>query len=179
MTEHDTLAAAFAAALADMTNLKPDAKSNRGGYVSLSALLEACRPILAKHGLAVFQQTRSHDGELQVQTVVVGAGGMYHSGWLGIAPKDRGGQEAGAALTFMRRFSLQAFLAITGGDDDAVVPRGQVAELGAAFGRAGIKGRDERLAFVERTLGRAVESSKELSEAEADTVVQALHEMRP
>ena len=81
-------------------------------------------------------------------------------------------------MTFMRRFSMQAFLGITGGDDDAVVSRGQVAELGAAFSRAGIKDREDRLRFVEQVLGRPVESSKELSEAESQRVIRELNEMR-
>ena len=165
-----TAALAFAAALGTMSNLKPDAKSNRGGYVSLSALLEASRPILAAHGLGVWQDTR---------TILVGDGAHISSEWLGMVPAERGGQAVGAALTFLRRFSLQAMLGITGGDDDAVVPRGQVAELGAAFTRAGIRDRQERLDRVALIIGRTVESSKELSESEVAKVIAELNEMRP
>jgi len=174
-----TAALAFAAALGTMSNLKPDAKSNRGGYVSLSALLEASRPILAAHGLGVWQDTRTIDGEIQVRTIIVGDGAHISSEWLGMVPAERGGQAVGAALTFLRRFSLQAMLGITGGDDDAVVPRGQVAELGAAFTRAGIRDRQERLDRVALIIGRTVESSKELSESEVAKVIAELNEMRP
>ena len=180
-----TAALAFAAALGDMSNLKPDAKSNRGGYVSLSALLEAARPILAAHGLGVWQDTRTIDGEIQVRTIIVGDGAHISSEWLGMVPAERGipgvvdGQAVGAALTFLRRFSLQAMLGITGGDDDAVVPRGQVAELGAAFTRSGIRDRQERLDRVALIIGRTVESSKELSESEVAKVIAELNEMRP
>ena len=123
---------AFAAALADMANLKPDAQSNRGGYVSLSALIAACRPILAKHGLSMTQDMRTTNGEVQVQTSVVGHGSKVSTGWYGLEPKGPGGQELLGAQKFVCRGQLQAFLGITGGDDDAVVPRGQVADLGAA-----------------------------------------------
>ena len=173
------LSGQVAKALADLHNLRPDARSNRGGYVSLSALLDAARPVLAKHGLAVFQDARTVNGVIEVRTVLVGAGGTLSSDWLGMPPMERGGQAVGSALTFLRRFSLQSFLGITGGDDDAVVPRGQVAMLGAAFSRAGIRDRAERLRYVADIIGRDVESSKELTEPEAAAVVASLNEMRP
>lgn len=170
---------AFTKALAGMHNLTPDGKSNRGAYVTLSALLEAVRPIMAKEGLAVSQDCKTEDGQVWVRTIVSGHGYSMHGEWLGMKPAGATGQELGAAIAFLRRFSLQTLLCITGGDDDSVVDRGQVAQLGAAYSRSGLKGRDERLAFAEKVLGRVIESTKELTAPEVAKLINALDEMRP
>ena len=171
----------LADALNDARNLVAEGKSNRGGYVTLDQLLDECRRVMAAHGYAVVQSASSDDGVVAVTSMVVDSEDrkVFESGRYGVPVQDRNGQAYGAALTFARRGSLMSLLGITGGSEDSVVPRGQVASLGAAFSRAGISGREDRLALVEQVLSRTVESSKELTEEETRQVIMELEEMRP
>ena len=168
-------------ALNDARNLVAEGKSNRGGYVTLDQLLDESRRVMGAHGYAVIQSASSDDGIVAVTSMVVDSEDrkVFESGRYGVPVQDRNGQAYGAALTFARRGSLMSLLGITGGTEDAVVPRGKVAELGAAFRRAGIEDRDERIQVVEQVLSRSVESSKEMSDEEYDQVIMELNEMRP
>lgn len=50
----------------------------------------------------------------------------------------------------------------------------QLAKIGALMGELGIKERDERLGYVAHIVGHGVESSKDLTKAEAHKVIDAL-----
>lgn len=50
----------------------------------------------------------------------------------------------------------------------------QLAKIGALMGEIGIKERDERLGYVAHVIGHGVESSKDLTKAEASKVIEAL-----
>ena len=54
------------------------------------------------------------------------------------------------------------------------VTAAQLAKLGASMGDLGITDRDLRLQYVADVIGRPVESSKQLSKAEASKVIEAL-----
>ncbi len=171
----------LADALNDARNLLGEGKSNRGGYVTLDQMLDECRRVMSAHGYGLTQSAESVDGSVGVRTVIFNDQDVvvFESGCYLVPVADRNGQAFGAALTFARRGSLASALGITGGSDDAVVHRGQVAALGAAFTRAGITNREDRLKLVEHVLSRPVESSKELTEVEAQQVIMELEEMRP
>ncbi len=171
----------LADALNDARNLLGEGKSNRGGYVTLDQMLDECRRVMAAHGYGLTQSAETLDWGIGVRTVIFNDQDVvvFESGCYAVPAADRNGQAFGAALTFARRGSLASTLGITGGSDDSVVPRGQVAALGAAFSRAGISSREDRLKFVEEVLSRPVESSKELTEEEVRCVVMELDEMRP
>ena len=168
------------AALAAMSNPTPEGKSNRGAYVTLDQLTDHGRALLQAHRLAVTVGVWTEDGTVRASVTFLHPDGAYtpEPRGFGVPAKGPSGQEYHAALTFARRGALLSALNITGGNDDAVVPRGQVAELGAAFTRAGIRGREERLERVAFILGRHVESSKELSEVEAALVLRELDSYR-
>lgn len=61
--------------------------------------------------------------------------------------------------------------------DGAGITAGQIKAMGAAFTAAGVRDRDNRLEFISRTVGRPVESSKDLTRTEASTVLDAIKEM--
>ncbi len=170
----------LADALNDARNLVGEGKSNRGSYVSLDQLLDECRRVMGAHGYAVVQSASSDDGIVAVTSMVVDGEDrkVFESGRYGVPVQDRNGQAYGAALTFARRGSLMSLLGITGGSEDAVVPRGQVAALGAAFTRAGITDRQERIDRAGLIIGRTVESSKEMTADETAKVIRELDEMR-
>ena len=171
----------LADALNAARNLVGEGKSNRGGYVTLDQMLDECRRVMSEHGYGLTQSAETVDGSVGVRTVIVNEHDVvvFESGCYSVPAEERRGQAFGAALTFARRGSLATTLGITGGSDDAVVPAGAVAALGAAFTRAGIRDRDERLRRAESIVGRPLESSKELTDKERQMVIDELEEMRP
>lgn len=88
-------------------------------YVTLDNLLQAVRPLLAKHGLS-FVQSPSGDGEnISVTTLL-----MHESGqWIESNPfllkaAKADPQGAGSAVTYGRRYSLSSVLGVAWDDDD-------------------------------------------------------------
>lgn len=86
-----------------------------------------------------------------------GVGGGYDQRGTRTAPRSRGTARdiAGAA------------------DPNAATPK-QLGAIKAAFAAANISERDDMLAFVANVIGREVQSSKEMSKAEASKVLEAL-----
>ena len=119
----ETLAAAFAAALAEMPSPALDKTNTAFGrfrYASLGSFLETCRPHLARFGLALasdFEPTP--DGNLMCWTVIRDATGDT----LRLAPVPvrvdlAKPQATGSAMTYARRYSLSAALGVVGDEDD-------------------------------------------------------------
>lgn len=117
------VAAAIVAAQAELTN-PPKSKtvhvaSRTTGqrftysFAPLPDILDAVRPVLAKHKLAVLQIIR--DRVLETRLV-------HQSGqWLAstyLLPEIQDSQAFGSAITYGRRYSLCAILGIAGDDDD-------------------------------------------------------------
>jgi hypothetical protein len=132
------LAPALIKALAETQDIVADSKNpfHHNSYASLSAHLKALKPIFAKHGLAVVQFPTSvgFDGGVGVKTMVLHTSGEFIAESISIeAPlkkeKDgsekRGytGQEAGALLSYLRRYALAAVAGVATEDDDAETNR--------------------------------------------------------
>lgn len=104
---------------ADSTN--PFHKSK---YASLAAHLSALKPIFAKHGLAIIQFPIGNDGAVGVRTMVVHAdGGCVTSDALIPAEKGMSGQQAGAVISYLRRYALASVAGVATDDDDAETDR--------------------------------------------------------
>ena len=180
----DTVTGRYAAALADMTN--PD--TNRDGhhpgsrYVTLDAVLDHVRPVLAKHGLGV-AQTATEDG---IRTVLIAVDGETYD--LGLYPVQWAGnpQQNGSAVTYARRFALQMAFGIFGETDDdgqAAVPktrrapakRGEItaAQLKRLQATWSDVPRDARLAEWGRIIGRPVTTANDLTRDEAGKIIEA------
>lgn len=118
----DSLPAAFAAALMEMPSPALDRVNPRFNqrYATIGSYLDACRPHLAKFGLALasdFEPTT--DGNLVCWTVIRDASGET----LRLAPVpvkvDLGAPQAtGSQMTYARRYSISAALGIVGIEDD-------------------------------------------------------------
>jgi hypothetical protein len=175
---------ALALALPKIANPGKDGKSHHGKYLTLPALLDHVRPILAEHGLAVVQ-TIDADG---VSTLFVHESGtVYLAGCvpLGSFPNP---QAQGSAISYARRYGLQAAVGVSGADDDATTavratqapaatrtgPRmigaGQLKALQASYSAVP---RQARLDEWARLIGRPVESANELTAAEASQIMDA------
>lgn len=108
----------FVAALNALENVSAN-KSNpafKGSkYVSLDQLLDACKPVLAKHNLALCQWVdTTADGRIGVQTSFRHRDGtVFPGGMLFIRADGMTPQQIGAALTYIRRQSAQTAMCVS------------------------------------------------------------------
>jgi len=134
------IATALASAQAEMHNpvkdrvarVKSDKADYTYNYADLSSVLDAVRPPLAKHGIALLQTA-----EVTPPTVVEGSNGPYrmsqlvmttrlvHSSgeWIETAlssevDPDAKIQTLGSAITYLRRYALQAIVGVVAEEDD-------------------------------------------------------------
>jgi hypothetical protein len=109
------LAAALAKAQGDITNAGKD-KTNphfQSRYATLASTWDACRAPLSKNGLSVVQVV---DGDLLISRLLHSTCQFIES-TMGIKPTQNSPQGFGSALTYARRYSLQALVGIAPGDD--------------------------------------------------------------
>ncbi len=111
------LAAALVAAQGEMTN-PPKTKTVYAGqkkysFAPLPEIIDAVRPVLTKHGLAVAQLVRDRT----LETRLVHSSGQWMSAAYAL-PAVADSQAMGSAITYARRYSLCAILGIAGEDDE-------------------------------------------------------------
>lgn len=129
--EIDQLAPAFVAALGEMKDVTKAKTANAGTYqyryADLADVLGDARPILAAHGLALFQVPVVRDGRAEVTTTVWHASGQ----WLRLAPLSlpagETAQSAGSAITYARRYSGQGAVGVASEDDDGAAASRTIA----------------------------------------------------
>ena len=86
-------------------------------YAPLPEILDAVRPVLQKHGLAISQDVVGQDGYVGVNTVLVHESGeRLHAGPVMLPATEA--QQAGAIVTYLRRYALCAILGIAADEDD-------------------------------------------------------------
>jgi len=116
----DTLNAALVSALSELTNLAKD-KVNphfKSRFTSLDAILDATRPVLAKHGLALSQEPVFEDGMAGVVTRIIHVSGENRESKLILPLRDQSAQGVGSAISYARRYSAAAVLGIASDEDD-------------------------------------------------------------
>jgi uncharacterized protein (DUF3820 family) len=112
-----------------------DAKNpfHKNNYATLSAHLSALKPIFAKHGLAVIQMPCSSAeslwgneriGGVGIKTIIAHTNGtsIESSIFVPVDTKTTG-QQAGALLTYLRRYALASVAGVATEDDDAEIDR--------------------------------------------------------
>jgi hypothetical protein len=91
----------------------------RNRYADLASGLDAIRPVLSKHGLALAQMTFIEGDMLMLDTRLIHAGSGQ---WLrSVYPVSRLGmkhQEGGSSMTYARRYAGFSLVGIAGADDD-------------------------------------------------------------
>ncbi len=114
------LAEALAKAQAEMRPALRDATNPhfKNRYATLSACFEAIRPLLA-HGIAVVQPPVPHgvDG-VCVATILLHSSGEWLRGDLYMPASKKDAQGFGSALSYARRYCLQATVGLATDDDD-------------------------------------------------------------
>jgi hypothetical protein len=113
----------------DATN--PHFKSN---YVKIDGIIEAVKEPLSKHGLSYTQIFRVSEGVTYLVTRLNHVSGDFIESELPIQPDKSNIQGFGAAVTYLRRYSLESICGIAGEDDDdgekAVKSNANVANKG-------------------------------------------------
>lgn len=115
------LAKALAAFQGEVKNPKCTANNPffNSSYAPLSEIIDAAKPILAKHGLS-YTQSVSGDGQsLNVTTLLMHASGEWieHDS-LTTKPERNNSQGQGSAATYARRYTLAAALGLAADNDD-------------------------------------------------------------
>jgi len=133
MNETPALSASLVAAAKELTNPTKARTASMGqysySYADLASVLEHVRPVLAKHDLAVTQDTCIEDGRLCVYTNLRHTSGeSLRFGPLS-GPMGQTWQQVGSAITYARRYALLAALGIAADDDDDGAGAGKFARV--------------------------------------------------
>ena len=115
------MGAAIVAAYSELGHVSKGGTGNYGKHATLSDALDAAKPILERHGLAVVQTFLDPDpqpGFVTVHTALVHVTGeMLNGGGLRMpAPNDP--QKVGSALSYARRYGLMTMMGLAALDDD-------------------------------------------------------------
>jgi hypothetical protein len=114
------LAGALAKAQGEMENATKNAKNPhfKSNYADLAEILNTARPVLARHGIAVIQSPSYEGGEVQLETTLMHTSGEWIRGIASAPATKQDPQGIGSAVTYLRRYSLAAFVGIAQEDDD-------------------------------------------------------------
>jgi hypothetical protein len=115
-----TIADALAAAQAELTDPAKDSVNPhfKSRYADLATVLKTVRPVLSKHGICVTQTTRvEDDGRVLLVTRL-----HWHDeeivGYYPVIPQQQTPQGFGSAMTYARRYTLQAIVGVAADEDD-------------------------------------------------------------
>lgn len=87
-------------------------------YADLAAVVQAIKEPFAVNGLSYSQFPISKDGLVGVETILMHKSGEFISSELLLSPTKKDPQAAGSAITYARRYALQALAGIPSEDDD-------------------------------------------------------------
>jgi hypothetical protein len=118
---------ALVSAIGELQNVAKTASNPyfKSKYAPLDAIVDATRPVLLKHGLAISQTPLYIEGSAGVETTILHAAGHSTTTTLLLPLKDQSPQGVGGAITYARRYALAAVLGLaTEEDDDGNVSSG-------------------------------------------------------
>jgi hypothetical protein len=121
------IAGALAKAQAEMGRVVKDktakVQMKTGGsysfdYADLASVLDAVKPALAKHGIAVVQTAALEGDKVAVETRLIHASGEWLESTLAVKPEDVAPQKIGSAITYARRYALSCMVGVASEEDD-------------------------------------------------------------
>lgn len=99
-------------------NVKSDKGNYTYDYADLATVLEAVRPVLCKHGLALTSVPGNpNSGKVGVRTLLLHESGESLEAYME-APCGPRLQDAGTAITYLRRYTISSLLGIASEEDD-------------------------------------------------------------
>jgi hypothetical protein len=92
----------------------------KSSYADLGSVWDAARPVLSKYGLCIMQTTEFSPDRNQVimVTTLAHISGQWVKSYLPLNPSKNDSQGMGAAITYLRRYSLSAIVGVVCDDDD-------------------------------------------------------------
>lgn len=158
------IAIALLAAQKELKAITKDATNPhfKNKYASLDAIIDAVRPVLNKHGLAVTQGTKTPDRDeagrvtaFTVVTTLLHESGESLSSDVVVPLAKSDAQGAGGALTYGRRYGLSALLCLaTDEDDDAERSGRDETPIGNRYPTATPKSPEDRVMPFGKTKGK-------------------------
>ncbi len=135
-SEHiNELAAALSKAQGAMKGALKDAANPffKSAYSDLASVIDAIRAPFAANGLAFMQFARSDEHGVVVETMLTHASGQWVSESLGVPLVKRDAQSVGSAITYGKRYGIQAMAGVPSEDDDgnAANDRGKASSKAA------------------------------------------------
>lgn len=106
-------------------------------YAPLDVILNAVRPVLSAHGLALVQRLEAPGGVPAIRTELLHASGGVLAASFPLGPAPDSPQALGSLLTYLRRYAVVSLLGIAAEEDDdgrqaaGHTPAGQAAGPGA------------------------------------------------
>lgn len=184
-----------------MTAVKKDAINPfyESKYATLDTIWETIRKPLSENGLSVAQTMNYLEGKSVLETTLYHTSGEWISGTQLVNPVKDDPQALGSAISYARRYSLSAILGLVSDDDDAEsatpkktpisppVETSKPTESGGiteaqikkiyATAREKELSPEEAKAYIKKTFNK--DSTKELTKAEASTMIEFLNEIKP
>jgi len=114
------LAVAMCKAQNEMSGAVKD-KANpffKSNYSTLSSVVQAVKEPFANHGLSYVQFPIEESGRIGIETILMHDSGEYLSHKFTVQLGKQDAQGAGSAISYCRRYSLQAVAGIPSEDDD-------------------------------------------------------------
>jgi hypothetical protein len=92
----------------------------KSSYADLGSVWDAARPVLSKYGLCIMQTTElvADGSRIVMVTTLAHTSGQWVKSYLPLNPSKNDSQGVGAALTYLRRYSLSAIVGVVCDDDD-------------------------------------------------------------
>ena len=121
-----TLYKSLVKAIAETQDVVADSTNpfHKNKYASLNAHLSVIKPIFAKHGLAIVQLPSNEGNSIGVTTNVIHESGAHIHQSIHIPVTENvTGQQAGAIISYLRRYALASVAGIATEDDDAEIDR--------------------------------------------------------
>lgn len=114
-----TIADALASAQAELTDPVKDSVNPhfKSRYADLATVLKTVRPVLSKHGIALTQTTNYAEGVLVLVTRLSWRDEEI-VGHYPVIPQQSTPQGYGSALTYARRYAIQAIVGVAADEDD-------------------------------------------------------------
>ena len=114
------LAAAMCASQAEMGGAAKSAENPffNSKYANLSSIVRAIKEPFANHGLSYVQFPVEDGGRVGIETILMHESGEWLSNSFTVQLTKQDAQGAGSAITYCRRYGLQAVAGIPSEDDD-------------------------------------------------------------
>lgn len=125
------IAAALAKAQGELTGAAKDSLNPhfKNKYADLSAIWDACRPALSKHGIAVVQSPSADGARVTLTTLLAHTSGEWIQAALEMTAQQNTPQGIGSCITYARRYALASMVGVAPEDDD-----GNAASQGTSAG---------------------------------------------